>query len=65
MSQISQKVTKVQPGFSVTIFDSGFLFEITGLNINNPEEWHLCKFAVPDVDALNALISEAISMPKV
>ena len=61
---ISDKVSKVQSGFNVTIFDSGFLFEITGLNTNNPEEWHLCKFAVPDVDALNVLIAEAISMPK-
>jgi hypothetical protein len=62
--QISEKVSKVQQGFSVTMFDSGFLFEITGLSVSNPEEWHLVRIAVPNQDALIALIAEATSLPR-
>lgn len=60
--QISDKLNKVNDSFSVTIVDNGFLFEISGHDVN--DDWKTVKLVTLTIEQLFDLVSEAAKMEK-
>lgn len=60
--QISDKLNKVNDSFSVTIVDNGFLFEISGHDVN--DDWKTVKLVTLTIEQLFDLVSEATKMEK-
>lgn len=60
--QISDKLKKVNDSFSVTVVDNGFLFEISGHDVN--DDWKTVKLVTLTIEQLFDLVSEATKMEK-
>lgn len=62
ISKISDKLAKVNESFTVTMYDNGFMIEISGRD--SDEEWRSAKIIVPTSEQLVELINEAVSLPR-
>ena len=62
MSQISDYLVKVNEDFTVSMYNNGFLFTISGYN--EAEDWTQAKIICSTTDELVALINEATTMPR-
>lgn len=62
INNISDKLTTVNDSFTVTMYDNGFLFDISGHA--NGDNWASAKILVPTVDKLLELVNEATEMPR-
>lgn len=62
ISKISDKLAKVNESFTVTMYDNGFMLEVSGRD--SDEEWKNAKIIVPTSEQLVELINEAVSMPR-
>lgn len=65
MGQISTKLSKVQGVCHVYNFDVGYVFEVSGVSVSDPEEWTTFKVAVVSDEELLALIQESRTLPLV
>jgi hypothetical protein len=61
MTKIADKLEKVNDSFTVNRYDNGFMVEVGGRNEEG--EWATSKVLCTDVEALIALVKEAISLP--
>jgi hypothetical protein len=61
---ISSKLSAVLPTMSISALDSGYLFELNGKSVENPDIYYLFKATCSNIDELQTLILEATSMPK-
>lgn len=62
MSNISNKLVKVNETFTVNMYDNGFMFEISGRN--KKDDYKTVKLIVPTIDELVELVKEAAGMEK-
>jgi hypothetical protein len=62
INKISDKLTTVNDNFSITMYDNGFLIEVSGKC--NGDDWRTAKIMVPDVDKLIELVKETVTMPR-
>ena len=62
MPKISDKLIKVSESFIVNMYDNGYMFEIAGRD--EEEDYKTAKILCTSVEQLNALIQEAISLPR-
>lgn len=60
--KLGRNLVKVSENFTVTTVENGFLFEISGRTEN--EDWKTVKMVCVNRDELNALIDEALSLPR-
>jgi hypothetical protein len=61
INKISDKLATVNDSFSVTMYDNGFLFDISG---HADGDWRSAKILVPTIDKLLELVKEATEMPR-
>ena len=61
INKISDKLDTVNESFTVTMYDNGYLIDISG-NMNG--DWRNAKIMVPSEEKLLELIKEAINMPR-
>ena len=61
INKISDKLSTVNDSFTVTMYDNGFLFDITG---HADGDWRSAKILVPTVDKLLELVNEATELPR-
>lgn len=61
-NKIADKVTKVSEIFTVSMYDNGFMFEISGRD--KKDEYKTVKLIVPTVEELIELVKEATAMEK-
>jgi hypothetical protein len=62
MTKISDKLIKVNESFTVNMYDNGYMFEIAGRD--EEEDYKTAKILCTSAEHLNALIQEAISLPR-
>ena len=62
INKISDKLTTVSDNFSITMYDNGFLIDISGKS--GEDDWRTAKIMVPDADRLLELVKEAVTMPR-
>jgi hypothetical protein len=62
INQISDKLTSINDSFTVTIYDNGFLIDISGKR--EDDDWASAKILVPTEEKLMELIKEAVNMPR-
>ena len=62
INKLSDKLTTVSENFTVTMYDNGFLFDISGKS--QDDDWRTAKILVPTVDKLLELVQEAVNMPR-
>ena len=62
MTKISDKLVKVSESFIVNMYDNGYMFEISGRD--DEEDYKTAKILCNSAEQLNALIQEAISLPR-
>jgi hypothetical protein len=62
INKISDKLTTVNDTFSITMYDNGFLIDVSGKY--EGDDWRTAKIMVPDVDRLLELVREAATMPR-
>jgi hypothetical protein len=63
INKINEKLTKVDDGFHVYMYDNGFMFELTGRN--SKDDYTTVKIMVSTVEELYELFKEAASMDRV
>ena len=61
MTKIADKLAKVNDSFTVNRYDNGFMIEVGGRD--DEGEWATSKVLCTDVEALVALVKEAITLP--
>jgi hypothetical protein len=61
MTKIADKLAKVNDSFTINRYDNGFMIEVGGRD--DEGEWATSKVLCTDVEALVALVKEAISLP--
>jgi hypothetical protein len=61
MTKIADKLAKVNDSFTINRYDNGFMLEVGGRDEEG--EWANSKVLCTDVEALVALVKEAISLP--
>ena len=61
-NKISDKVTKVSENFTVSMYDNGFMIEISGRD--KKDEWKTVKLIVPTIEELVELVKEAAAMER-
>ena len=61
INKISDKLETVNESFTVTMYDNGYLIDISG---NNHGDWRNAKIMVPSEEKLIELVKEAINMPR-
>jgi hypothetical protein len=61
MTKIADKLAKVNDSFTINRYDNGFMIEVGGRD--DEGEWATSKVLCTDVEALIALVKEAISLP--
>lgn len=61
MTKLADKLAKVNDNFTINRYDNGFMIEVGGRDAG--DEWTNSKVLCTDVDALIALVKEAISLP--
>lgn len=59
---ISDKLTKVSDSFSVSMYDNGFMLEVSGRDEDN--DWKTAKILCNDQQQLIDLISEVVNMAR-
>ena len=62
INKISDKLTQVNENFSITMYDNGFLLEISGKR--EDDDWRTAKIMVPTVEQLLELVREAVTLPR-
>lgn len=62
MTKINDKLTKVSDSFTVSMYDNGYMFEISGRN--DTDDWATAKIICNDIDKLVELIKEAAKLPR-
>jgi hypothetical protein len=62
INKISDKLTQVNDSFTITMYDNGFLVEISGKR--EDDDWRTAKIMVPTVEQLLELVKEAVEMPR-
>ena len=62
INKISDKLTTINDSFTVTMYDNGFLIDISGKR--EDDDWATAKILVPTEEKLLELIKEAINMPR-
>lgn len=62
INKISDKLTTVSENFTITMYDNGFLFDISGKC--KDDDWRSAKILVPTVEKLLELVQEAVTMPR-
>lgn len=60
--KISDKLAKVSDSITISMFDNGFMLDVSGRNHN--EDWSSSKIMCSTVEELTALIEEASKMPR-
>jgi len=62
MPQISDYLVKVNEDFTISMYDNGFLFTISGYD--DADDWKQAKIVCSNIDELLQLINEATSLPR-
>ena len=62
INKISDKLTTVNDNFSITMYDNGFLIEVSGKC--EDDDWRTAKIMVPTIDKLIELVREAAEMAR-
>jgi len=62
INKISDKLTQVNDSFTITMYDNGFLVDISGKR--EDDDWRTAKIMVPTVEQLLELVKEAVEMPR-
>ena len=63
INKISDKLTTINDSFTVTMYDNGFLIEVSGKR--DDDDWATAKIMVPTVEKLIELVKEAAEqMPR-
>jgi hypothetical protein len=62
INKISDKLDTVNDNFTVTMYDNGYLIDISGKT--HDDDWRNAKIMVPTEEKLMELIKEAINMPR-
>lgn len=58
ITRIGDKLAKVSDSFSVTMYDNGFMIDISGKN--HEDEWATARLICSNLDDLVTLIMEAV-----
>jgi hypothetical protein len=61
-NKIADKLSKVDNSFTVSMYDNGFLFEISGKDIT--DDWSSVKLICENMSQLSDLIQEAATMTR-
>ena len=62
VSKISDKLTKVNESFTVSMYDNAFMIEVSGRDAEN--DYRSVKLMVPTLEQLQALIKETTEMDR-
>lgn len=62
VNKISDKLTKVNDSFSISMYDNGFMFEISGRDSDN--DYKNAKIMCSTIAELTALVQEAADMDR-
>ena len=62
INKISDKLTTVNDNFSITMYDNGFLIDVSGKC--EGDDWRTAKIMVPSLEQLLELVKEAATMPR-
>ena len=62
INKISDKLTTINDSFTITMYDNGYLIDISGKR--EDDDWATAKILVPTEEKLLELIKEAINMPR-
>jgi hypothetical protein len=62
MTKVSNKLVKVSEGFTVNMYDNGFMVEVGGRD--KKDDWKTSKIMVGSVDELIEVIKEITSMDR-
>jgi hypothetical protein len=62
VSKISDKLTKVNESFTVSMYDNAFMIEVSGRDTEN--DYRSVKLMVPTLEQLQALIKETTEMDR-
>jgi len=62
INKIGDKLVRVNDNFSITMYDNGFLIEVSGRDAD--DEYRTAKIMVPTAEQLMELIKEAVSMDR-
>ena len=62
INKISDKLTRINDSFTITMYDNGFLIEASGKC--DDDDWRTAKIMVPDTERLIELVREAVTMPR-
>jgi hypothetical protein len=62
VNKVSDKLTKVNESFTVSMYDNGYMLEISGKD--SDDNWKTAKLMVQTVDQLMALVKEATELPR-
>lgn len=60
INKISDKLTTINDNFTITMYDNGYLIDVSGRNAD--EEYSTAKIMVSDVERLIELVREAVDM---
>jgi hypothetical protein len=60
--KIADKLSKVDYSFTVSMYDYGFMFEISGRDLN--DDWSSVKLICENMSQLSDLIQEAATMTR-
>ena len=60
--KIADKLSKVDNSFTVSMYDNGFMFEISGRDLN--DDWSSVKLICENMSQLSDLIQEAATMTR-
>lgn len=60
--KLSDKLTKCSDSLTVNIYDNGFMVEVSGRD--NLDDWATAKIMCASLEDVNAVIAEAVSMPR-
>lgn len=61
-TKISDKLKRVSDGYTVSIYDNGFMLEISGRD--HHDEYRTTKLLANNIDDLVELVREAASLPR-
>ncbi len=62
VNKISDKLSKVSDSFTVSMYDNGFMLEISGRDRDN--EYKTAKIMCTELSQLAALVQEVTEMPR-
>ena len=62
MTKLSNKLTKVNEQISITMYDNGFLFDVSGRD--SEDDWASAKIVCTDLNEVIALLTEAAAMER-